>query len=153
MPVAGDLLFKDISAGAYHTCGIQNATGLAFCWGERLAALLLLAAGAPGRLFAAGAVDCCTGTKLWLSGRRAGSNTFGALGDTTTDNRNTPTRVASDASFQQISAGDFHTCGVQNATGLAFCWGEWLLALLLLAAGAPGRRDGLYADSPVCARG
>jgi alpha-tubulin suppressor-like RCC1 family protein len=32
--VSGNTVFTQIAAGGRHTCGIQNATGHAFCWGR-----------------------------------------------------------------------------------------------------------------------
>ena len=48
----------------------------------------------------------------------------GQLGDGTTTSSLNPIRVIGGIIFTQISAGRFHTCGL-NATGQAFCWGEW----------------------------
>lgn len=51
-----------------------------------------------------------------------GWNARGQVGDGTTLDRSTPTRVAGDARFSAISAGDRYTCGLTNA-GAAYCWG------------------------------
>ena len=66
----------------------------------------------------------------------AGDNRYGQLGyvptvsssSLTPSGRTTPVSVAGGTLFSQISAGYFHTCGL-NATGHAFCWGEPLTAV------------------------
>ena len=63
----------------------------------------------------------------------AGFNTFwgvsagGQLGDGTTDDSWTPKAVVgSVTSWEKISAGGYHTCGLAAADGTAYCWGEKL---------------------------
>jgi hypothetical protein len=52
-----------------------------------------------------------------------GWNAMGQIGDGTTSfDRPTPTLVAGGLSFRQISAGQYHTCGVTTANR-AYCWG------------------------------
>jgi len=53
-----------------------------------------------------------------------GENSFGRLGDGTTDiDHLTPTRVVGGLRFRQVSAGVAHTCGV-TPDHRAYCWGE-----------------------------
>ncbi|KAL4517811.1 hypothetical protein Ndes2437B_g03932 [Nannochloris sp. 'desiccata'] len=51
-----------------------------------------------------------------------GLNAKGQLGDGTNSSRSTPTSVAGNATWMQISAG-YHTCGIKK-DGTAFCWGD-----------------------------
>ena len=53
----------------------------------------------------------------------AGYNANGQLGDNTTTTRNMSTAVVGSIAFEQLTVGFFHTCGLQNSTGVAFCWG------------------------------
>lgn len=52
-----------------------------------------------------------------------GANSYGQLGDGTTNGRATPTRVAGGLKFTHISAGGHYTCGLL-ANGEAYCWGS-----------------------------
>jgi alpha-tubulin suppressor-like RCC1 family protein len=61
---------------------------------------------------------------LTLDGRTLcwGRNTYGQLGDGTTDDRNIPTPAPSSPVFEVLSAGGSHTCGL-TPEGTAYCWG------------------------------
>jgi alpha-tubulin suppressor-like RCC1 family protein len=55
-----------------------------------------------------------------------GSNSWGQLGDGTTDadaKKLVPTRVVGNQTWVAISAGRDHTCGI-DSTGKAWCWGK-----------------------------
>jgi alpha-tubulin suppressor-like RCC1 family protein len=52
-----------------------------------------------------------------------GANDYGQLGDGSTSSRTTPTAVVGGFSFQSLSAGYSHACGVTGA-GAAYCWGR-----------------------------
>jgi alpha-tubulin suppressor-like RCC1 family protein len=51
-----------------------------------------------------------------------GRNDRGQLGDSSTEDRAVPTRVAGGIAFRSISAGGSHTCAVA-ADGAPYCWG------------------------------
>lgn len=51
-----------------------------------------------------------------------GDNTFGQLGDGTTERRAVPTRVALDVPAVELALGPNHTCAV-DSSGRAWCWG------------------------------
>ena len=51
-----------------------------------------------------------------------GFNGYGRLGDGTTDPRLVPTLVAGGVSFDVVTAGNAHTCGI-STDHVAYCWG------------------------------
>ena len=52
-----------------------------------------------------------------------GSNHHGQLGNGSTTASTKPIRVSGGLSFESISAGNLHTCGV-TADAMVFCWGR-----------------------------
>lgn len=79
------LLFKDVSAGLFTTCAIDQSDHL-FCWGD---------------------------------------NTYGGLGNGTTDASTTPVPVGMPLTFEYIAKVDtagYTTCAVTTA-GALYCWG------------------------------
>jgi alpha-tubulin suppressor-like RCC1 family protein len=52
-----------------------------------------------------------------------GSNTFGQLGDGSTDSSLMPVQVANLTAVQQISVGTYHSCALRR-NGRVFCWGS-----------------------------
>lgn len=134
-PVAGNRRFRQIRAGARHTCAVTFAD-VAFCWGEnfygQLGAVtegflqsnvpLRVETGGPvfRRILPGGSHTCAltaTGVAYcWGDGR------FGQLGNGTLTTTRTPTRVSGSRTYAQLTAGSFHTCGV--SAGKAYCWGD-----------------------------
>jgi hypothetical protein len=95
MAVAGGLMFKAVSAGGFHTCGVTT-DGAAYCWGL----------GLDGELGAGTPPVSCT---------PAGYASFDCM---------TPVAVAGGLTFATVSAGGWaHTCGV-TTSGTAYCWGD-----------------------------
>lgn len=102
--VAGVLVFKDITAGEAHSCGL-TALGVLYCWGSNAAGQLgdgtLTSRSAPvpvsgGLVFrsvSAGDQHTCAVTTTNIA-YCWGDNQFGQLGDGTTVNRLAPTRLA-----------------------------------------------------------
>jgi alpha-tubulin suppressor-like RCC1 family protein len=135
-PIAGSLVFRQISAGTVHTCGVAT-NDRAYCWGANESGQLgdgtttdrvMPRVVAGTRLFRqveAGARHTCGVTTdnlafCW------GDNEYGQLGDGTTTRRLVPRAVAGGHQFKQVAAGsDFwsHTCGV-TTDDRAFCWGS-----------------------------
>ena len=151
--VDGDVKFVSVVAGWLHACGIAT-TGQAFCWGDNTVGQLgngtadtlarriptLVAGGHTFVQLALSAKHSC-GITSDSTAYCWGNNQFGQLGDGTTSNRTSPTRVAGTEKFRAIVAGSgfagqsgavaptprtpggvAHTCAL-TTTGAAFCWG------------------------------
>jgi alpha-tubulin suppressor-like RCC1 family protein len=128
-----------ITAGNLHTCAVLN-TGAVNCWGDNSygqlgngnttsssapVAVNAFTDGATAVSITAGAFHTCavlnTGAvNCW------GYNSFGGLGNNTTNNSSAPVAVnafTGGATAVSITAGGFHTCAVLN-TGAVNCWGN-----------------------------
>lgn len=121
-----------LAAGSAHTCGMSDADVL--CWGSNRFGQLgdgsnedraqpVPVQGLPGRPrdVTSGAVHACA---LLADGSAYcwGQNLHGQLGDGTTQNRNTATRVAGGITFRSLEAGGALTCGFAT-DGTEYCWG------------------------------
>jgi alpha-tubulin suppressor-like RCC1 family protein len=143
--VAGNRRYTQLHAGFTHACALA-ASGAAFCWGQN-------AYGELGTGTSTGPQDC-SGVPCSRAPVRAarghtfvqvkvgsehtcgldadhrfwcwGNNEFGQLGDGTTTERHTPSRVTGSRRWETVIAGWRHSCGV-TGSGRAFCWGnnEW----------------------------
>jgi alpha-tubulin suppressor-like RCC1 family protein len=142
--VAGQLAFRTISAGYYHTCGVTRA-GAIYCWGRNEQGETgngaTTAHGAPARVtgdfggrsvFAAVQFDfsCAVGRDSTLY--CWGANCYGQLGVDSTSEQcgtpampcsSTPKAVHATGAFQSVSAFFSHVCAL-NAAGAVSCWGE-----------------------------
>jgi alpha-tubulin suppressor-like RCC1 family protein len=127
------LVFRQVSAGADHTCGV-TLDHVAYCWGE--GGLGELGTGPfpvnrsrPVRVIGglkflsvtSGAGYTCGITTARLA-YCWGVNSSGELGDGTTTLRTSPVPVAGTRKWRVLSAGYRHTCGVTMAD-VALCWG------------------------------
>ena len=127
------LLYKTITAGGRHTCGI-TAGGNTYCWGDNTsgqlgnattrtsAAPVLVRGGLPFQNLSAGDGHTCGVTPsgyayCW------GNNSSGQLGNGTTINSTVPALVEGGLGFYAVSAGAGHTCGV-TLQRVAYCWGN-----------------------------
>ena len=133
VPVNGSLLFKQLSGGGYHTCGI-SIEGLAYCWGKNTfgqlgdgtwldSAIPRLVLGAHSyRSLSSGESHTCG---LTVDGRTHcwGMNDRGQLGDGTNVHSNRPVSVMGDYTFQVVAVGYEHSCGIVTG-GAAYCWGK-----------------------------
>lgn len=132
------IIFSEISAGWSHTCGLEERTGAAFCWGsnaggqlgdgttiDRLAPQPVATPALRFISISAGWTLSCGVANTGL-GYCWGSNPFGQIGDGTTANRLVPTLVGTGRQrFSSISAtGGANACGLEAQTGLAYCWGR-----------------------------
>ncbi len=134
-----DAVFTQVSAGALHTCALDD-TGDGWCWGYMLRGRLgngiamdlgcnapepvLMPVGAQfSHIEAGGAHSCALDTTgaAWCWG----SNEQGQLGtDATNLTVDTPRAAVmpQGVTFETLSAGGAHTCAVDSA-GAAWCWG------------------------------
>jgi alpha-tubulin suppressor-like RCC1 family protein len=126
------LRFRQISAGAEHTCAVTTEHRL-YCWGSNHSGQLgnnlapgltpvLVSGGHTFRQVSAGGGHSCGVTTenrayCWGNGLDA------QLGDGTARLRFTPVPVIGDLRFQEVSAGNRHTCGL-SADNRAYCWGS-----------------------------
>jgi alpha-tubulin suppressor-like RCC1 family protein len=126
--VSGGLTFQSIVAGSDFTCGLTaQPEGKTYCWGGISGAAQVTPSAytsAPSftALSANGGGHACAlaadnNAYCW------GNNNSGQLGDSSRVRRATPSRVAGDLRFTQISAGFLHTCGITTAGAVA-CWGN-----------------------------
>ena len=136
--VAGGHLFRQVTAGYYHTCGVTTDDRV-FCWGwnrygqvgdSSSAWLRLKPSQVAGtrlfRLVSAGATHTCAVT----TGFRAfcwGDGQTGQLGNGKLGARHVPTAVAGGLSFDRVSSALFVTCG-ESSGDRAYCWGGGRLA-------------------------
>ena len=123
-----------ISVGGYHACALTSAGGVK-CWGyngvgglgdgtttNRTTPVNVNGLSSGVSAVSTGFFHTCArtsagGAKCW------GYNYYGALGDGTLTDRNTPTNVSGLSSgVSAISAGGWHTCVVTGAGGVK-CWG------------------------------
>jgi alpha-tubulin suppressor-like RCC1 family protein len=120
------------------TCGVSTA-GAGYCWGDNVyaqgghsttsdvATPTLVQGSHTWKSISAGTVSACgvtTTNEAWCWG----SDTYGQLGDGGTisysslDTAALPVLVAGGLSWQEVSVGQYHACGL-TTTGAAYCWG------------------------------
>lgn len=144
VPVLGGHAFSWIAAGRSHTCGVTTG-GDAYCWGENENGELgdgsttdrstptlvtgghtfeVITTGGAGDRFLPGEsanFTCALRTDgavyCW------GDNNDGQLGDGTTTDSSVPVAVTGGITFQSISAGSDHACGLSDDLD-AYCWGN-----------------------------
>jgi alpha-tubulin suppressor-like RCC1 family protein len=136
MPVAGGHTFTNLTAGSYHTCGI-DISGAAWCWGYDRYGQLGDGDDGQGDDFApvpvigehtfttltAGEYHTCgidTSGAAWCWG----NDDLGQVGDGFDgwEGYHSPVPVAGQHTFTTLTAGDYHTCGI-DTSGAAWCWG------------------------------
>lgn len=134
-----------VTTGYQHTCAII-ATGAAYCWGYNYFGQLgdgaVLTSGgnganrlAPGSAAGAFTWSSISAGSYHTCGVRStgaiycwGYNYYGQLGDntggifSTADNKSSPALVSA-LSWQSVSAGSYHTCGILSSGG-GYCWGN-----------------------------
>ena len=138
---AGQIAFHVISAGRFHTCGVDH-TGLAYCWGLYGDGQLGMGAAPTGSgpafavpqsvaqsttVFATGLLSSSAGgahSCAVVTNSDAycwGKNSDGRLGNGGTSNAISPVKV-SGTGYRTVSAGAFHTCARTNGDRV-YCWG------------------------------
>jgi alpha-tubulin suppressor-like RCC1 family protein len=127
--------FREISAGANHTCGM-TAGGNVWCWGSNFSGELgigqadelshaLPQAVTGGHVFQqvkAGVASTCgvdIGGQAWCWG----ANYTGQLGVGSLLDQSQPAAVLGNLSFSSLSTPSDHTCGVVSG-GDVYCWGD-----------------------------
>ena len=133
--VESNITFEAVSSGAAHTCGL-TARGLAYCWGSngqgRLGSsgpstpIPSLVEDAPqfAQLVAGGGHSCAVtheGVPYCWGSNGSGQVGVRSLGTGTTTVR--PVQVEGGLTFQSITVGTQHSCGVTPA-GATYCWGD-----------------------------
>ncbi len=133
----GTSTWASVSGGWYHSCGIKT-DGTLWCWGDGtygavgdgtndnrnapvqiMTGSTFIAVSAGGHHTLAVKSD---GT-LWTWGRNNFNNLhYGALGDGTQVNRNTPQQIGSATDWASVSAGFMHSCGLKT-NGELWVWG------------------------------
>ena len=140
-------VFRSISAGALHTCGIAK-DGFGYCWGQNDGENIVWEweyndYGEPidytisiapfpievsdGQLkwssISTGGSHAC-GITTDRAGYCWGDNDYGQLGDGTETNRSLPGKIANGQNkWSSISTGWFYTCGI-TTDGSGYCWGD-----------------------------
>jgi len=132
-PVPGVVDPVDVTAGERHSCAVE-ASGRVLCWGNNMAGQLglgnldsgqLTPVAVPGiddaiAVAAAELVTCvlhATGTiSCW------GENSYGELGDGTTEDRTLPGAVEGIDGAIDLAVGHFHSCAPRSS-GAISCWG------------------------------
>jgi alpha-tubulin suppressor-like RCC1 family protein len=135
LAVDGNHMIATVSAGKVHTCGV-TANGEAYCWGANGFGQLgngmtepFTSNPIPSRVLGGHEFKSVTlgdghtcGVTLTGQAYCWGDNTFGQLGNGSTQASSTPLAVSGGLTFQSVSAGYSHACGV-TTTGTVYCWG------------------------------
>lgn len=133
--VSGDLQFKAIAAGGYHTCGITKDQGDVYCWGNN----------SDGQLGTGNNINYKEPTKVTLPNPAIsvtagmfhtcildavnshrfcwGNNESGQLGKASFDAGSSIPNEVTTEKYLSLSAGGNSTCGIQWG-GAVFCWGD-----------------------------
>jgi alpha-tubulin suppressor-like RCC1 family protein len=131
--VAGGRQFREVAAGAGHTCGVTTSDE-AFCWGSNRYGQLgdsstaslrntpsRVAGARRFRQLDAGFNFTCAVTTTdrafcW------GHGLYGQLGSGKTYLRRWPGAVVGGLSFSRVTTGSYHACG-ETTLNRAYCWG------------------------------
>lgn len=128
--------FSAVTGGFEQTCGLVGT--VPYCWGQNHLGQLgtgefageslprLVAGGLQLEVMDIGTYHAC-GVTIAGTAYCWGTNTWAALGsDTIAANTSVPVSVDGNLTFQTITVGRVHTCGL-TTTGTAYCWGDNIL--------------------------
>ncbi|MBA2661091.1 MAG: hypothetical protein H0U74_02255 [Bradymonadaceae bacterium] len=132
LPVNGDQLWVQLSAGNRHTCAIRSDTLELYCWGDNTRGQLgdgtNTRSSSPKRVgtntwkqVATGASHTCaiaSNNRLYCWGH----NTDGQVGDGSVIERQSPV-VVGIQTWNQVEAGTYHTCAIRADNSRLYCWG------------------------------
>jgi len=128
-------IWKSVSSGIYHTCGVKT-DGTLYCWGYNYYGQLGDGTSNNSNIpvqeysqsiswvsVSSGIYHTC-GVKTDGTLYCWGYNNYGQLGDGTNNNSNIPVQEYSQStSWISVSVGQSHTCGVRT-NGTLWCWGD-----------------------------
>ncbi|KDD73184.1 hypothetical protein H632_c2449p0 [Helicosporidium sp. ATCC 50920] len=143
-PVAAAPGMVWVAAGAYFACGYDESAAL-YCWGENDKGQCGVGeAGAalpsPQKIgesvggVTAGRWHACYFDEPAARGFCWGDNEDGQLGTGSTVAALVPTAIAGERSWEQLSAGYSHTCGIDGAGTALLCWGDGAFGALGLGS-------------------
>jgi alpha-tubulin suppressor-like RCC1 family protein len=132
--VSGNLVWRRISPGNHHTCGVTTSN-VGYCWGENTYGQL-----GNGTTNSSTIPVAVSGGLAWqeIGGNHYmtcgltttgkafcwGNNNAGAVGDGTLTNRSVPTAVATGTLFASLGSGlNMGQCAVAKSGGAPWCWG------------------------------
>lgn len=130
----GSMRLSSVSAGGTQTCGLSDE-GMMYCWGGNFGGEIAPVSSASGLFVPLGVRPDPTFVTVAAGYERTcgltadgnaycwGANWTGALGDGTSERRDTPTRVATEAPIESLHLGPAHTCALDQE-GHALCWGQ-----------------------------
>lgn len=148
VPVVPLPSFKDVAAGAQHSCAVTT-TGALYCWGRNdegqlgigtttYSAHPVLVSGVSAvQSVVLGEQHSCaitTAGALWCWGK----NKYGELGDGTKVNGLVPAQVKLPSPAKGVALGGKHTC-VWLQNGDAYCWGSNAFGQLGFATSSSSR--------------
>ena len=131
------LAFTQIAVSNDHACGLTSS-GTAYCWGGNPAntygklgvgdtvfrvAPTAVSGGLTFSKISAGAHHTCGITTSGAAYCWGYNGTEGRLGNNSTTQSSVPVAVSGGLTFSQVSAGNYHTCGI-TTSGAAYCWGH-----------------------------
>jgi alpha-tubulin suppressor-like RCC1 family protein len=148
LATAQTLVFRVVSTGTFHTCGVTTSD-VAYCWGYNLYGALgdgtnigkgnpvPVLGGLHFSLISAGEYHTCG---ITTSGKAYcwGQNDEGQLGDGTITSRSRPVAVKGGLVFRQIRPGSQFTCGA-TSSDKGYCWGSNRYGRLGIASIDAGR--------------
>jgi alpha-tubulin suppressor-like RCC1 family protein len=153
-PVVGSIVFRALSAGGRHTCGIAKDGDDAYCWGANEHGQLgnggrnnfsypfKVAADLRVASIAAGGEHTCATQIHWDRQDRMvcwGSNENGQLGhQLMNEDASLPIETFGVIRYVSVAAGGQHTCGATRE-GSVFCWGANARGELGNASTTPSR--------------